>query len=41
MTITQWCAALLLVASLDLPFPEYHRHFKARLDLSRCLRGLG
>ena len=41
MTITQFIAQLVYVASLEIQFPEFWRYTKARSDLMRALRGMG
>lgn len=40
MTIVQFIAQLVWVASLEIPRPEFHRHELARQMLMRCLRGV-
>jgi hypothetical protein len=41
MTITQFIASCLYAASWEIQRPEFFRHNRARLDLMRCLRGVG
>lgn len=38
LTVTQAIAALLYVASLEIPFPEFWRHTLARRHLMIVLR---
>lgn len=39
MTVTQFIAALLWTAALDIPRPEYWHHTYAMRDLAKMLRG--
>jgi hypothetical protein len=36
--MTRVIASLLYMASLDLPMPEFHRHYLARLHLMKTMR---
>jgi hypothetical protein len=38
MNIAQFCAAILYVASFEIPLPEYNRHWLARKILMQTLR---
>jgi hypothetical protein len=39
LNTTQFIAALLYVASGDIPMPNYWRYVRARRDLCKVLRG--
>ena len=38
MSLCQYIAQILLVASWSVPLPEFHRHELARMQLLRAMR---